>query len=133
GAHQEDGDDVGDDDGDDAAGRAGADVVGQNAGAEYQEGDVGGGIAGAAAGGDADFGEDAQQEDGLDENDDGDGPRHMRQDDEPEPVDCIGPVHFGGLALFFRERLQGGEQDQRGEGQPLPGDDDDDREQRILV
>jgi hypothetical protein len=61
-----------------------------------------------------------------------DGARHVRQDDVVEAVDGIGAIHLGRLALLLGERLQGGEENQGGKGQPLPGDDDDDREQRIL-
>ena len=57
--------------------------------------------------------------------------RHVRQGEVPEAADEAGAVHLGGLLLLAVERLQRGEQDQGGEGQPLPGDDDDDREERV--
>ena len=132
GAHQEDGDDIGEDDGDDAAGGAAADVEAEPRGAVDQERQVGGGVARAAVGGDEDLGKDPEQEDGLDQDDDGDRPRQVRQHQVDEAADEAGAVHLGGLLLLAVERLQRGEQDQRGEGQPLPGDDEDDREQRVL-
>ena len=75
GAHREEGDDVGEDDGDDAAGGGAADVEFEQRLLVDQEGQVGGGVARAAIGGDEDLGEDAEQEDRLDQDDDGDGAR----------------------------------------------------------
>ena len=49
-----------------------------------QEGEVGGGVARAAVGGDEDLGEDAEQEDRLDQDDDGDRARQVRQRDVDE-------------------------------------------------
>ena len=49
-----------------------------------QEGEVGGRVARSAAGGDEDLGEDGEQEDRLDQDDDGDRPREMRQHDVEE-------------------------------------------------
>ncbi len=127
-AHQEDGDDVGENDCVDTAGRAEADVlalqhalvdqVGQRPGAER------------ALRGHEDLGEDGQQEDRLDQDDDGDRPAEVRQGDEAETGQRRRAVHLGRLNLLAVERLDGGQQDQRREGQPLPGDDHDDREQR---
>ena len=97
-----------------------------------EEGQVGGGVAGAAIGGDQDLGIDGEQEDRLDQDHHGDRARQMRQRQVPEAAEEAGAVHLGRLLLLAVERLQRGEQDQRREGQPLPGDDDDDREQRIL-
>ena len=97
-----------------------------------EEGQVGGGVARAAIGGDEDLGIDAEQEDRLDQDDDGDGARQMRQRQIDEAADEAGAVHLGGFLLLAVERLQRGQQDQRREGQPLPGDDEDDRKQRIL-
>ena len=56
----------------------------------------------------------------------------MRQRQIDEAADEAGAVHLGRLLLLAVERLQRGQQDQRREGQPLPGDDEDDRKQRIL-
>ncbi len=56
----------------------------------------------------------------------------MRQRQVDEAVDEVGAIHLGRFLLLAIERLEGGEQDQRGKGQPLPGDDDDDGEQRKL-
>ena len=50
-----------------------------------------------------------------------------------EALQRRGSVHLGGLELLAVERLQRGQQDQRGEGQPLPGHDQDDRGQRRLA
>ncbi|QTK78177.1 hypothetical protein AT6N2_C0242 [Agrobacterium tumefaciens] len=56
----------------------------------------------------------------------------MRQRQIDEAVDEVGAIHLGGFLLLAIERLQRGEQDQRRKGQPLPGDDNDDRKQRVL-
>ena len=57
----------------------------------------------------------------------------VRQRQIDEAADEAGAVHLGRFLLLAVERLQRGQQDQRREGQPLPGDDDDDREQRIAA
>ena len=41
-------------------------------------------------------------------------------------------VHLGRLKLFGGHRLQRGQQDQRGKGQPFPRHDEDDRGHRIV-
>ena len=56
----------------------------------------------------------------------------MRQGQIDEAVDEVGAIHLGGFLLFAIERLQGGQEDQRCKGQPLPGDDDDDGQERKL-
>ena len=70
-------------------------------------------VARPAAGGDEDLGEDAEQEDRLDQDDDGDRARDMRQDDVEEEGDRAGAVERGGFLLLLVERLQRGEQNQR--------------------
>src|SRR5574337_387461 len=54
------------------------------------------------------LGENTEQEDRLDEHDDGDRPRDMRQDDIAEIRERARPVERGRLLLLLVERLQGG-------------------------
>ena len=56
----------------------------------------------------------------------------MRQNDVEEAAQRACPVHLGRLQLFAVQRLDRGQQDQRGKGQPLPADDTDDRSQRVM-
>ena len=53
-------------------------------------------------------------------------------DDVAEEGERSRAVHLGRLLLLLVERLEGREEDERGEGQPLPGDDEDDGEQRHI-
>ena len=76
-------------------------------------GQVAGGTAGA---GYVDFGKDVEQEDRLDEDDDGDRPRQMRQHDIEEEGKRRRAVHFGGFLLLLVERLDGGEQNEVAKG-----------------
>ena len=77
-------------------------------------------IAGAAGGGHVNFGKHAQQEDRLDQDDDGDRARDMRQHDVAEVGNRAGAVERGGLFLLLVERLQRGQQDETRERQPFP-------------
>ena len=129
-AHQEVGDDVGKDHGDDPPGGGAADVLGDDGLFEDHVGQGGRGRSGPALGGGEDLAEDAQKEDRLDQDHHGDRAGHVRQDDVAKAADGRCAVHLGRLKLFGRQRLQRGQQDQRGKGQPFPGDDADDRGHR---
>ena len=63
----------------------------------------------AAVGGDADLGEHVEQEDRLDQDDDRDRARDMRQDDIEEVGERAGAVERGGLLLLLVKRLQRGQ------------------------
>ena len=56
----------------------------------------------------------------------------MRQRDVKEGGERASAIHFRGLLLLLVEGLQRRQQDEGSEGQPLPGDDQDDRQQRRL-
>jgi hypothetical protein len=103
-----------------------ADVVG--VGGEFENAERKVGRRRPAVGGDTDFGEDVEQEYGLYQYDDGDRARDVRQHDIEKERDRSGVVELGGLLLLFVERLQRGQQNQAGERQPLPSDDQHDRE-----
>ena len=90
-ADEEEGDDIGDHHSDQTAGGSGADVEVHQRLRIDQEGDVGRLQAGAAAGGDVDFGEDGEQEDRLDHDHDGDRAREVRQRDVPEVCRALAP------------------------------------------
>ena len=66
---------------------------------------------------------------GNNQDDDGDGARQVGQHDEAEPVERAGAVHLRRFHLFGIQRLDRRQQDQGGKRQPLPGDDQNDREQ----
>src|SRR3569832_1343120 len=85
-AHGEEGNDVGENDGDDATGGCLTDFELQQRLLVDEEGQIGGGIARAAIGGDQDLGIDREQEDRLDQDDDGDGARNVRQSQKPVAV-----------------------------------------------
>src|SRR6185369_9202778 len=86
-----------------------------------QERDIGGLQARAAAGGDENLGKHGQQEYRLDQDDDRDRPRQMRQGEIDEHRQRAGAIHLGGFLLFLVLRLQRREQDEGRERQPLPG------------
>ena len=87
-------------------------------------------IARAAGGGDKNFRKNRQQKNRLDHHHDRDGARQMRQNDEAEELHAARAIHSRGFHLLAVKRLHGGEQDERCERNPLPGDNDRDRGQR---
>ena len=127
--HQEEGHDIGDHDRDQSAGGGVADVELDQRLRVDQERDIGGLQARAAAGRDEDLGEHGQQEYRFDQDHHRDRPREVRQGEIDERRKRARAVHLGRFLLLLVLGLQRREQDEGRKRQPLPGDDQDHREQ----